>query len=218
MAEIEGVNRLGGVVESTPAQSFGTQDTFLKLLTTQMQNQDPTNPMKNEDFVAQLAQFSSLEQQMGMQSTLEAIYLGIASMNNATMASLVGKDVVAVGDQVALDGHDVELAWDAEGAASETTIQVYDDNGNLVASIDAGARAAGEHTITWDGRGSDGKKLPDGTYTFQVVAKSGDTEVATEERVVGNVEEMDYSSGTPQLLVDGVGVSIGDVLKLRTAS
>ncbi|MFT7521681.1 MAG: flagellar basal-body rod modification protein FlgD, partial [Kiritimatiellia bacterium] len=83
------INQLAGVTPQPNAfemksDDVGNRDTFLKLLTTQMQNQDPTSPMDNEQFLSQLAQFSSLEQLMGMQSSLEAVYSGISAMNNTS--------------------------------------------------------------------------------------------------------------------------------------
>ena len=74
------------------------KDTFLRLLTTQLQNQDPLNPMANEDFIAQLAQFSSLEQLQGVNTQLEGLAMINTSMNNASMVNLLGQEVVAVSD------------------------------------------------------------------------------------------------------------------------
>jgi flagellar basal-body rod modification protein FlgD len=99
------INEIAGVDMSAlnPSRTTGGQDmgkeTFLKLLTTQMQNQDPSAPMDNQQFIQQLTQFSSLEQLMGIQTSMNSVYMAMASMNNASMANLLGTEVVGVGDK-----------------------------------------------------------------------------------------------------------------------
>ncbi|MBN2799929.1 MAG: flagellar hook assembly protein FlgD [Deltaproteobacteria bacterium] len=194
------------------------RDTFLNLLTTQLQNQDPLNPMDSEAFVEQLATFSSLEQLMGIQSSLEAVYMGIASMNNASMAGLLGTEVVAIGDHFRLDADTPEeLHYSASGDAATATLNIYDEDGRIVDSVELGAISEGEGSYTWDGTDMDGNPLPEGEYRFTITATTVDgDDVPVEERVVGTVTEMDYSSGTPQPSVDGVVVDLGDILRLTT--
>lgn len=204
--------------QSTP-ESMG-QNTFLNLLTTQLQNQDPLNPMDSEAFVEQLATFSSLEQLMGIQSTLESVYMGIASMNNASMAGLLGTEVLAVGDhfQYSGDGSKV-LHYDAASGATTASLHVYDANGKLVDTVDMGAITEGEGSFSWDGTDLDGNPLPEGEYRFSIVAtdESGE-EIEVQERILGTVTEMDYASGTPQPSIDGIVVELGDILRLTTGS
>jgi flagellar basal-body rod modification protein FlgD len=204
---------------TTNGQAVG-QDTFLKLLTTQMQNQDPLSPMDNEAFVAQLAQFSSLEQLMGVQKSLESIYLGIASMNNASMADLLGAEVVALGDSFAYDGSGpTELHYDADTAAADATLTVYDADGSVVyAGAVTGGVSDGEGTVTWNGKRTDGGTAAEGTYRFEITAKAADgTDVDVTERVIGTIDEMDYSSGTPMPSIEGVPLSLADVVRIRAA-
>jgi len=200
-----------------PTDDAMGRDTFLKLLTTQMQNQDPTNPMKNEEFVAQLAQFSSLEQLMGLQSVMEGVYVGVMSMNNASMAALVGSEVVAVGDQVRIEGGEaVDLHFDAASDIDAGTITITDEDGKVVQTIDVGAQDEGEFTVTWDGTDTDGGVVDDGLYTFHMTGADGE-ELDVQSQVVGTVTEMDYSSGVPQPSVEGVVVGIDAILKLTAA-
>jgi len=192
------------------------KETFLTLLTTQMQNQDPLDPMANEEFVAQLAQFSSLEQQMLTNSMLESVYLGIASLNNASMAALVGTDVVAYGDGISYSGEgDVELSYDAAADAASLTLEIFDSEGNVIYSEELGAAEAGEGSVTWNGTDSDGQPAPEGEYTFKITGEDADGEsIDVAEMIVGVVEEMDYSSGTPQPIVGGVTVELADIIRL----
>jgi len=198
-----------------PEQQALGQETFLRLLTEQMQNQDPLDPMKNEDFVAQLAQFSSLEQLMGLQGVMEGVYMGVMSMNNASMASLVGTEVVAVGDQVRVDdGEPVDLHFSSPTDLEGGTVTIQDEDGKVVRTLEVSPTEAGEFELTWDGTDDDGQPVEDGVYTFSIEATDADGEAEVETRVVGTVTEMDYSTGTPQPSIEGVVVGIDAILKL----
>lgn len=194
------------------------EDTFLTLLTTQMQNQDPLEPMSNEDFVAQLAQFSSLEELQGISSGLESIYLLDASMNNAQMVNLIGQEVTAVGDSFAYSGEgSTELHYDAQGALSSGTVTITDADGTVVYTGDLGTAAEGEGSWTWDGKTTSGEQAPAGTYTFAVTGSDASgNEVVVDELNVGTVEEMSFESGTAQPTVNGVPIEIGDILRIST--
>jgi flagellar basal-body rod modification protein FlgD len=197
-----------------PAADALGRDTFLTLLTTQLQHQDPTKPMANEDFIAQLAQFTSVEQMMGMRQVMEAAAMGIAALNSSSMASLLGTRVVAAGDTVRHDGEGaLDLHYHAGSAASGVKITVLDEQGVPVRVAEIGAVDAGAGSWTWDGRGTDGRPLPAGTYTFRITAESGEVD----ERIVGVVDQMDYTSGTPRPSVGGVAVDLGAILTLQTA-
>lgn len=221
MSDIAGLPSLSDVSSSTSLTSAAgdtlDRDAFLNLLTTQLQNQDPLDPMSNEEFVAQLAQFSSLEQLMGMQETMEAVYLGIASMNNAAMASLVGTNVVAMGNGIAYDGGDADLHYNASGDVSSATVTIYDENGDVVLSEEIGSLDEGEGSWTWDGTDEDGLSVDPGDYTFSFTGTDADgNSVTIDEMVVGTVTEMDYSTGIPQPSVNGVLVDLADILRLTT--
>ncbi len=194
------------------------QDTFLRLLTEQLQHQDPLDPMKNEEFVAQLAQFSSLEQLFGLQATMEAVYLGIASMNNASMATLLGTEVVAETDTFHYGGEgSVPLHFDAERGLSSATITITDESGRVVDTIEISGRSEGEFVVEWDGTGIDGQRQPEGDYTFTIAATDVEgepVEVAT--LVVGVVDEMDYSEGSPRPSIGGVAVPLESIRRLTS--
>lgn len=196
------------------------QDTFLRLLTSQLQNQDPTNPMSNEDFVAQLAQFSSLEQLVGLQQTMDSVYMAMASMNNASMASLLGTDVVAYGDTFNYSGEGTEaLHYNAPRSFSSATLTVTDETGRVVATREIGSGQAGEGNYTFDGLDHDGQPLPEGDYTFSIEAID-DTGAAVDmaTMVSGTVTEMDYGTGTPRPSIDGVAVGLENIVRLQSGT
>lgn len=194
------------------------EDTFLRLLTTQMQNQDPLSPMSNEEFVAQLAQFSSLEQLQGISAGIESLALLNNSMNNSQMVNLLGQQVVAMGDTVHYDGGgNLPLHYDASSATSQTHVTIADADGTVVWSGDIGPVEEGENVWTWDGRTSSGAQAPEGEYTFAVEgtdSQGGD--IPVDELIVGVVDEMDYSTGTPTPSIDGTTFGVGDILRVES--
>lgn len=223
------INEIAGVDMSAlnPSRTTGGQDmgkeTFLKLLTTQMQNQDPSAPMDNQQFIQQLTQFSSLEQLMGIQTSMNSVYMAMASMNNASMANLLGTEVVGVGDKQQFSGEgDMDFHWNAESAATELTISVMDEDGKVVANVKVpGGCEAGEGSFTWDGKSGvvGGGKLDEGVYQFRVngMDETGDL-IGMEEWVRGVVSEMDYSGEVPQPSINGVPISLTEIVRLSLAN
>ncbi len=192
------------------------QETFLNLLITQLQNQDPLNPQESQEFVAQLAQFSSLEQLMTLNDGMDTLYMATSSMNNASMTQLIGKEVVAYGDSFSYDGEgSVDLHYDAEGEASEATLNIMDEDGTVVASITLGGLAEGEGSYSWNGETTSGGTADEGVYTFEIEANDTDgDEVTVYSMVSGVVDTMNYSSGTPVPEIDGVEIELGDIIRV----
>jgi flagellar basal-body rod modification protein FlgD len=216
------INALAGVAPEPgpydlPANDLASRDTFLRLLTTQLQNQDPTSPMQNEEFLSQLAQFSSLEQLMGLQGTLQAVYAGIEGLNSASMANLLGTDVVARGNQVRFDGESpIDLAWKAPAGTVNGKVTITDEAGKVVRVIEVGALGE-EGSVSWDGRDRDGNLVRPGTYTFSVTGSdSQGNPVTVQTRIHGTITGMDYSQGFPQPSINGVPIDLGDILTLTT--
>jgi flagellar basal-body rod modification protein FlgD len=207
---------------STATASAGNalgKDSFLKLLITQMKNQDPLSPMDNTAFVAQLAQFSSLEQMQNLNSKIDsALQLG-QSMNNANASGLIGREVRASGNNVALaSSGTVDLGYFLSAAASKVTVTVYDSTGNLVRTFQDAAGTAGDNSVTWDGRTTSGSRAAAGSYTFKVLAtdESG-AAVTTTPLVNGVVSGVTYRSGVAYLMVNGREVPFSDLLEVHAA-
>lgn len=219
MSEISSITTDPATAALTTATSNELDmDAFLRLLTVQLQHQDPLDPLSSDEFVAQLAQFSSLEELVGMQSSLDAVYLAVASMNNASMAGLLGTEVVAVGDTFAYDGEgDVTLHYDAAAPVSSGTVTVTDETGKVVATFDLGAAEQGEGTIVWDGKDLNGQPVPAGEYSFSIEATGADGEsVDVTTLVVGTITEMDYATGVPQPAIEGVPVDLAAIVRITS--
>jgi flagellar basal-body rod modification protein FlgD len=204
--------------EALPSQDMAGQDTFLKLLVAQMQNQDPLEPQSNEDFVAQLAQFSSLEQLMSVNTSLDSLYQATSSMNNASMTNLLGRTVLAYSEGFEYDGAGGKDVWlDVRGDAEQVTLTITDESGKVVRSEELGAMDVGEHSWDWDGTNVHGNMVGEGTYTMSVTAKNNsgeDVEVFTMLR--GEVDGMSYATGVPIPSVEGTDVGIGDIIRLES--
>jgi len=158
---------------ATPQSTTMGQGEFLTLFTTQLKNQDPTDPVKNEAFVAQLAQFSQLEATTAMKTSMDSM---VSSMSNDRMlgaAGLMGKQVavpdgpVQVTDTTVAQGT-INLPTGADGIQ----LQVFDDKGVLVRSQIMGAQPAGDVTLTWDGMNDGGTAVANGTYRYVATVNS----------------------------------------------
>lgn len=214
--QIAGVTPQPGAFEMQQTDSMANQDTFLKLLTTQLSNQDPTSPMENEQFLSQLAQFSSLEQLMGLQQSMDAVYTGIQAMNNASMAALLGTEVTVQSDTVAYSGEgDLEVGWRDAGGVTNAKITISDESGRVVHTADLGAIDA-DGTYAWDGLDADGNPVPEGSYSVKISGTDAeDNPIDVVTTWTGTVDGMDYSSGLPQPYVNGVPVGLGEIVTLR---
>jgi flagellar basal-body rod modification protein FlgD len=157
---------------ATAAQSTSMgQGAFLTLFTAQLQNQDPTQPTDNSDFVAQLAQFSQLEATTSMQQSMQSLVSTLGGNGLMNAASLIGKTVGVPNGTVAVSSGTVPQATvNLATGADNVTLNVYDSSGNLVNSQSYGAQAAGQMQLVWNGANSSGTTVPDGNYTYAVTA------------------------------------------------
>ncbi|MEC7947488.1 MAG: flagellar hook capping FlgD N-terminal domain-containing protein [Myxococcota bacterium] len=195
------------------------KDAFLKLLVTQLQYQDPLDPTENEEFVAQLAQFSQVEQLTTANDSLETLYAAMASMNNASMTQLLGKEVLAKGDTFAYGGKgDQALHFDASSTAASASVTVMNADGRVVYSGDLGGLDAGRGSWVWDGKTIGGATAAEGEYSFAITARdrNGDT-VAVMEMVRGQIDGMSFETGSPVPSIKGVDIDLGDVLEVFTS-
>jgi flagellar basal-body rod modification protein FlgD len=199
----------------TDAQGIG-KDSFLQLLITQMRNQDPLSPMDNQEFLAQLAQFSSLEQMQNLNDKVDQAMQLSQSLNNSSAAALIGRQVRAAGDTVDLGASGgVELGYFLSQEAKDVSLTVYDANGAVVRTLVTSEGEAGAHRLTWDGRNEEGARVAAGSYTFKVSAKDDEgSDVNATTVVRGLVDGVMYKNGSAYLLVDGREVSLGDLLEV----
>lgn len=150
-----------------PVQDEMGQQAFLKLFTTQLQNQNPLDPVKNEAFVAQLAQFSQLEAITKMSSSMDSLVNSLQGQRLSDGASLIGKKVAAPrGSAELVAGSSISGLISLPSGASQVRLDVYDLSGNKVFTQSMGRQAPGDVTVSWDGRNANGALMPPGRYNM----------------------------------------------------
>ncbi len=197
-----------------PSSELGKDD-FLRLLTVQLRHQDPLNPLDNTEFIAQMAQFSSLEQLQNMNQSLEKNLDSEgrlhAAFQNDLATSLVGKTVEVPTNQVEFDGdNETTLAYRLEGNAGKATLQIMDALGRSVREFELDTSVP-YSSITWDGRSQDGAKVPAGSYRVVVSGEVGGQPVSGEALKSVQVEAVRYVDGEATIRVDGREISLGDL-------
>jgi flagellar basal-body rod modification protein FlgD len=200
-----------GTQSAAQQQLAGNFDTFLTLLTTQLQNQDPLNPMDSNQFTQQLVEFSQVEQQINTNDNLKTLIGQGSTTTGAYAVSYLGKAVTVTNGNAPLANGQAIWNYNLDATASQTVLTVTDSNGQTVFT-GPGETAAGHHTFDWDGKNNDGTQLPDGTYKLTVNAAAGDgTTVQNEVSTAGVVSEVDMTGGTPQLMIGPMEISLSDV-------
>jgi flagellar basal-body rod modification protein FlgD len=204
---------------ATPQKTSMGQSEFLTLFTTQLKNQDPTDPVKNEAFVAQLAQFSQLEATTAMKTSMEGL---VSSMSNDRMlgaASLMGKQVaVPDGPVLVTDTTVSQGTINVPAGADGIQLQVFDGGGGLVRSQILGSQPPGDVTLSWDGMTDAGTAAANGTYRYVATVNSkGQMSKPTVNTyaTVTAVKSAGTSDGTMLLEVaGGKTVNLADVKRI----
>lgn len=199
-------------------QALG-KDAFLKLLIAQVSHQDPLKPMDDTAFVAQLAQFSSLEQSMGINSRLDALSAQERGIANTQIAALVGKNVTVKGSITTLDSAGIgsPLSFTLADSAASVDVTLTDSTGNPVRTVHLGPESAGLVKIVWDGRDNSGVAQPPGAYAVSVVAKdSNGASVDANLESTGVITNVGFEKGFPNLQLDnGVSAPASDLLRIN---
>jgi flagellar basal-body rod modification protein FlgD len=146
---------------------------FLKLFCTQLQYQDPTNPMESYELASQLAQFTSVQKLMDINTNLASLQSTVTSLANAQMVGMIGKQVVASTNALQVTAGTAtngQYQFDLDSGTANVTISISDANGNVVRTKTLSSQAAGQYNVDWDGRDSSNNKVSDGSYTFAVKA------------------------------------------------
>ena len=205
---------LGTSTAKAPASSAATaQDRFLKLLVTQMQNQDPLNPMDNAQVTTQLAQLNTVSGIEQLNTTLGQMAASTAAQQSLQAAMLVGRDVLVTGNQLGYSGQPVRFGVDLPQSVDGMTINISDHNGNVVESFRTGAQTQGVTTLEWDGMDASGHALPAGRYVVSARANAGSKAVTATTLVSGTVQSVGSAAdGSIQLQLSGAGnVGIADI-------
>ena len=214
------VNPIGsGSTDNAAALRSLTEDfdTFLTLLTTQLENQDPLSPMDSTEFTNQLVQFSSLEQQITQTGKLDDLLASQTAAQNAAAVGYLGKTVQANAPFTELANGSATIPYEIPVGASEVSLAVIDSGGQLarVESLDPND-LTGE--FVWDGVDSNGIQLSDGTYGVSLLAVDGDGNPmdGTKTFFTATAQEIIVENGAITLQVGGVAVPLSDVISVKS--
>lgn len=204
--------------QAAAAQSTGDsselgKDAFLQLLVTQLENQDPLEPMEDTEFISQLAQFSNLEQMTNISEGIDTLVEN-STQDMLSGVNFIGKGVVSAGSTISKAGDESStLYYTIEDAAASMTINVFDSAGNLIDSEEVGAQQPGTYAFNWDGIDYDDQEQPDGTYSVTFAAENANGQpVLTSTEVAGIVTSVESVNGQTLLnLSDGRSVDMLDV-------
>lgn len=179
-----------------------TQDRFLTLLITQLQNQDPLNPMENDQITSQLAQLSTVQGIQQLNDTLLALSGQMDMSHSMQAANLIGKPVLVPGSKISL-GSDVDdptikvatpFGVDLMSGADNVVVTILDSGGSAVREMELDITEAGVYSFEWDGRDKAGLALPDGAYQVEVKASLADAPIAAEALRYGIVDSVAYTT------------------------
>jgi len=200
--DIARLDELGLVKRPKVERAEVGQEQFLKLMTTQLQNQDPTKPMESGEFLGQIAQFAAVDGIQNLEKTFTGLAESLVSSQALQASSIIGRNVMVGGNAGVLQ-ENIPLtgALELSGRADNVTLRVMDVSGQLVRQVDLGGQPRGQIDFEWDGLSDEGETLSPGIYTFEASALISGEEVGVS--TFSNVPVQSVSLGK-----DGGGITV----------
>ncbi len=206
-----------GATRKTGSQQELGKNDFLQLLVAQMENQDPMEPMSNEESIAQLAQFSTLEQMNniadGISKSNDLDFLQMQSLNNVMASGLIGKDAQASYNGIYLDYEKPAIInFNLSNNVDTVQFTIKDISGKTIATIKQENLDAGVNSIEWDGTDTSGNRVAEGYYTVEATASMTDgTNFTPDLSLVGRVESVIYRDSSAYISIQGTEIPLGAV-------
>ncbi len=204
---------------SSQTQLTGNLNTFLNMLTTQLQNQDPLSPMDSTQFTSQLVQFSAVEQQINTNSNLQELISLQKTSQQAAAISYLGQTVSFSGSTLPLASGESAFSYTLPSQAASHTVQIENSSGQVVNTRASPSGAAGTHDVSWNGTDSGGNQLADGEYTVVVTATDSNGNAITPTiNAYGIVTGVTSDSNGVELELGDSGMStpLSSVLSIHT--
>ena len=190
---------------------------FLQLLTVQLQNQNPLEPMDADKFAEQLTQYSSVEQQIKTNDHLESIISGISASSTSALVNYIGKEIEASGETTVLRDGTAGWTYNVKSAAT-ATVTITNAAGAAVYT-DQVTLEQGGGSFVWNGKTTAGRTVEDGEYTLKIEAvDDAGNPVTVSTALTGVVDEVDMSGGEAVLKIGDIKVPVGNVTAIRDAS
>lgn len=210
-------NFLNGDTAATAKKSSieEAQDRFMKLLVTQLQTQDPMNPMDNAAVTSQMAQISTVQGIEKLNQSMTSLNEMYKSSQSVAAAALIGPIALASGSQMVLSSGKAVAGVDLAKNADKVTINVNNADGKTVYTEVLNDQKAGVLQFQWDGKDDSGNQLADGNYSLSVTASQGDTSVEATPLAYSTVQAMSWNNGTPMLhLANGKETTVDAIRQL----
>ncbi|ABI64982.1 MAG: flagellar basal-body rod modification protein FlgD [Maricaulis maris] len=218
---VDAVSGLGATSPSLANSQTGLADNFemfLTLLTEQMKNQDPLNPLDSTQFVNQLVDFSSVEQQIAQNQNLENLLLLQSAAAQSASVSYIGRVATALTPQAMLANGEASWEYNVPEEATTSSIIIRDEDDRIVARRD-GETTAGTHDFTWDGLGDGGAALDDGVYSMEIIAQNADgDDLPVTIRAAAQVTGVDLSGSEVIVEMGGIRVPLSSVMSIKDAN
>lgn len=194
--------------KDTTTSSSAQQDKvqFLKLLTTQLQNQDPLNPMENAEITSQLAQLSTVEGIEKLNAMMSKLVSAQENSDGLAAAALVGRGVLVEGKNLYLTEAGAVGGFELDGPADKVVLSIRDANGIEVSTVELAGVDAGSHNYIWDGSAKDGSRAADGLYAVSVTAVQGNDSVVSRALQFGAVTSVIRGASSTDLQVGDLGI------------
>ena len=213
------MNQLGlsSPASSSTGSASGTsngqlnQSDFLKLMTTQLNNQDPTQPTDSSQMLAQMAQLSTVSGIQDMQNSLKQLVNTMMAGQTTQAAALVGHQVIAAGSNATLSANGLSGAVDLSQDTNQLAVGIYDSAGQLVKQIDLGSQSKGTVPFSWDGVMDNGTAAPIGLYQIKAMANVSGTAEAMNTYVSSTVDSVTVDSAAQNITLN---TSSGDAIKI----
>jgi len=208
MSAIQDISGVTGSAATSAAVKSATQDTqdrFLKLLVTQMQNQDPLNPLDNAQVTSQMAQLSTVSGIETLNTTLQAMSSSFLSSQSLQAAGMIGRSVLAPGSGLLLQNGAAAGGFQLSQPVDHAIVTIKDAAGNTLHSMDMGAQQAGVVMFRWDGVIDSGANAANGAYTFGVSATQGGQNVPASSLALGTVGSVSLGISGVTLNTDVLG-------------
>jgi flagellar basal-body rod modification protein FlgD len=195
-----------------------SRDTFLKLLTAQLKNQDPLSPMDTNSFTQQLVQMNGVEQQLLTNDLLQSLVTQGSSGRNLDAVGLIGKEITAQSADATLKNGAAKWTYELDSTAARGSLEIYDAKGKLVASKPL-SLDAGQHDLEWDGKNVDGQTQADGVYTLKIKAYTSDDKlIASRSYVTAQATALENGDDGTLIRMGSVKVPLSAIQSVRDLS
>ena len=200
--------------ETKKEEDYLGREAFLKMLVAQLKNQDPLNPMEGSDFSAQLAQFSSLEQLINVNSSVQSMADAFEKSSATDASTFIGKEVTGNANSMEVSSGSPSGGQYTLANQADVMVTISNADGHVVKTLYPGQQTPGQYNLDWDGKDTGGNVVPDGSYTYDVLANTGSGYASLPTTITGTVDGVTYQNGKAYLNIGGALLNPDGIVKV----